>query len=179
MKYCVEFPSVSYQEGPESVIRLAKAIEEIGYDRIEIFDHVIMGHDTPTRPLPRYPSKMPIMEALITLSFIASHTSKIGLVTEVLVLPQRQPVLVASKCHLLICCQAVGCDLAWELDGKNRNTKCSRSRLRIAVDVWINASKYCSHVGETSPFHTAMTTTLPSLWQWNRSHCKMVSCRFG
>ena len=97
MKYCVEFPSVSYREGPESVIRLAKAIEEIGYDRIEIFDHVIMGHDTPTRPLPRYPSKMPIMEALITLSFIASHASKIGLGTEVLVLPQRQPVLVAKQ----------------------------------------------------------------------------------
>ena len=79
------------------MIHLAKAIEDIGYDRIEIFDHVIMGFETPTRPAPQYPSKMPIMEALVTLSFIAAHTSKIGLGTEVLVLPQRQPVLVAKQ----------------------------------------------------------------------------------
>ena len=97
MKLCVEFPSVSYREGPENVIRLAKAIEDIGYDRLEIFDHVIMGYGTDTRPAPMYPSKMPILEALATLAFIAGNTSRIGLGTEVLVLPQRQPVLVAKQ----------------------------------------------------------------------------------
>ena len=97
MKLCVEFPSVSYREGPENVIRLAKAIEDIGYDRLEIFDHVIMGYATESRAAPMYPSKMPIMEALTTLSFIAGNTSRIGLGTEVLVLPQRQPVLVAKQ----------------------------------------------------------------------------------
>lgn len=97
MKLCVEFPSVSYREGPENVIRLAKAIEDIGFDRLEIFDHVIMGYPTDTRPAPQYPSKMPIMEALVTLAFIAGNTTRIGLGTEVLVLPQRQPVLVAKQ----------------------------------------------------------------------------------
>lgn len=97
MKLCVEFPSVSYREGPSNVIRLAKAIEDIGYDRLEIFDHVIMGYGTDSRPAPMYPSKMPIMEALSALSFIAACTTKIGLGTEVLVLPQRQPVLVAKQ----------------------------------------------------------------------------------
>ena len=97
MKLCVEFPSVSYREGPSQVIELAKAIESIGYDRIEIFDHVIMGYPTDTRRGPIYPPKMPIMEALATLAFIAAHTTRIGLGTEVLVLPQRQPVLVAKQ----------------------------------------------------------------------------------
>ncbi|MCY4129767.1 MAG: TIGR03619 family F420-dependent LLM class oxidoreductase [Gammaproteobacteria bacterium] len=97
MKLCVEFPSVSYREGPENVIRLAKAIEDIGYDRLEIFDHVIMGYPTESREPPMYPSKMPIMEALTTLAFIAGNTERIGLGTEVLVLPQRQPVLVAKQ----------------------------------------------------------------------------------
>ena len=101
MKLCVEFPSVSYREGPENVIKLAKAIEDIGFDRLEIFDHVIMGYETPTRPAPMYPSKMPIMEALTTLAFIAGNTSRIGLGTEVLVLPQRQPVLVAKQVQTL------------------------------------------------------------------------------
>ena len=97
MKLSVEFPSVSYREGGDGVVRLAKAIEEIGYDQLDTFDHVIMGWGTDTRPPPMYPPQMPIMEALMTLSFIASQTSRIGLGTEVLVLPQRQPVLVAKQ----------------------------------------------------------------------------------
>ena len=101
MKLCVEFPSISYREGPEQMAKLAVAIEEIGYDRIEIFDHVIMGYETDDRPAPQYPSKMPIMEALITLSYIAANTKTIGLGTEVLVLPQRQPVLVAKQISTL------------------------------------------------------------------------------
>ena len=47
VKLAVEFPSVAYREGPEAVLRLARAIEEIGFDHIDIFDHVVMGHPTP------------------------------------------------------------------------------------------------------------------------------------
>ena len=43
MKLAVEFPSVAYREGPEAVARLARAIEDIGYDELDMFDHVIMG----------------------------------------------------------------------------------------------------------------------------------------
>ena len=41
MKLSVEFPSVAYREGPERVLDLARAIEEIGYDEIAVFDHEI------------------------------------------------------------------------------------------------------------------------------------------
>ena len=41
MKLSVEFPSVAYREGPEGVTRLAKAIEDIGFDQLDMFDHVI------------------------------------------------------------------------------------------------------------------------------------------
>ena len=97
MKLAVEFPSVAYREGGAGVVRLAQGIEAIGYDQLDMFDHVIMGFPTETREAPIYPPKMPIMEALMTLSFVASATSRIGLGTEVLVLPQRQPVLVAKQ----------------------------------------------------------------------------------
>ena len=100
MKLVVEFPSVSYREGPAGVARLAQAIEEIGYDHIDIFDHVVMGYPTPHRDT-RYAATMPILEALMTLSHIAAVTSTIGLGTEVLVLPQRQPVLVAKQVSTL------------------------------------------------------------------------------
>ena len=101
MKLSVEFPSVAYREGPAAVKRLAKAIEDIGFDQLDMFDHVLMGYGTEQRPAPMYPPKMPIMEALMVLSYAAAVTDRIGLGTEVLILPQRQPTLVAKQISTL------------------------------------------------------------------------------
>lgn len=101
MKLAVEFPSVSYRDGPENVLKLAREVERIGYDQLDMFDHVVMGLPTESRPAPMYPPQMPILEALMTLSFVAAATSKIGLGTEVLVLPQRNPTLVAKQISTL------------------------------------------------------------------------------
>ncbi len=101
MKLAVEFPSVSYREGPAAVIRLAQAIERIGYDHIDIFDHVVMGIPIEGRPKGPYNPAMPILEAFMTLSYLAAVTSRVTLGTEVLVLPQRQPALVAKQVSTL------------------------------------------------------------------------------
>jgi probable F420-dependent oxidoreductase len=101
MKLSVEFPSVSYREGPEAVLRLARALERIGFDHIDIFDHVVMGHPIDGRPPGPYNPAMPILEALMTLSYIAAVTTRVTLGTEVLVLPQREPTLVAKQVSTL------------------------------------------------------------------------------
>jgi probable F420-dependent oxidoreductase len=131
MKLAVDFPSVMYREGPEGITRLAQGIESIGYDQLDMFDHVIMGYATDTRPAPMYPPQMPIMEALTMLAYFAAVTERIGLGTEVLILPQRQPVLVAK--------QAATIDTL------------SRGRLRLGVGVGWQAAEYESL--ETD-FHT-------------------------
>ncbi len=97
----VEFPSVAYREGPAKVLELARAIESIGYDDVAMFDHVVMGYATETRQAPMYPSRMPILEALVTLGYVAAVTERVTLSTEVLVLPQRQAVLVAKQVSTL------------------------------------------------------------------------------
>ena len=97
MKLAVEFPSVSYREGPEGVVRLARALEEIGYDHVDMFDHVVMGIPVEGRPAGPYNPSMPILEALMTLSHLAAVTPRATLGTEVLVLPQRHPTLVAKQ----------------------------------------------------------------------------------
>ncbi len=79
------------------MLELGKAIEDIGYDEIAVFDHVVMGYPTDDRPRPIYPPKMPVLEALILMAQLGAVTDRIGLSTEVLVLPQRQPVLVAKQ----------------------------------------------------------------------------------
>lgn len=101
MKLAVEFPSVAYREGPAAVADLARAIERIGYDHIDIFDHVVMGVPIEGRPRGPYNAQMPILEALTALGYLAAVTRRVTLGTEVLVLPQRQPALVAKQVSTL------------------------------------------------------------------------------
>lgn len=101
MKLAVEFPSVLHRNGPDAISRLAHGIEQIGYDQIDLFDHVVMGYPKEGRPAGPYAANMPILEALTTLSFLAAVTETIGLGTEVLVLPQRDPVLTAKQVSTL------------------------------------------------------------------------------
>ncbi len=118
MKLSVEFPSLAYREGPEGIARMAKAIERIGFDQLDIFDHVVMGYPAAGRPKPVYPPKMPILEALTTLAYAAAVTQRIGLGTEVLVLPQRQPLLVAKQVSTLdVLCggrMRLGVGIGWQ-----------------------------------------------------------------
>src|SRR5215467_7701747 len=101
MKLDVEFASGSYREGPEAVQRIARAIERIGYDHIDIFDHVVMGIPIEGRPKGPYNPAMPILEAFMALGYLAAVTTRVTLGTEVLVLPQRQPALVAKQVSTL------------------------------------------------------------------------------
>lgn len=97
MKLAVVFPSVLYREGPAGIRRLVEGIEEIGFDELAMFDHVVMGHPTETRRAPFYSPTMPILEAFTMLAHAAALTTRIGLGTGVLVLPQREPTLVAKQ----------------------------------------------------------------------------------
>jgi probable F420-dependent oxidoreductase len=97
MKISVVFPSVMYREGSEGVHKLVRGIEEIGFDELAMFDHVVMGYPTESRRAPFYSPTMPIMEAFMLLAHAAAVTTTIGLGTGVLVLPQREPTLVAKQ----------------------------------------------------------------------------------
>src|SRR5438105_14334388 len=56
-----------------------------------------MGYPLAGRPAGPYTPTIPILEALMTLAHLAAVTSRVTLGTEVLVLPQRHPTLVAKQ----------------------------------------------------------------------------------
>src|SRR5258707_15262305 len=101
MKLSVEFPSVSYREGPAAVATLARAIERIGYDHIDIFDHVGMGVPIEGREPGPYHPQLPILEALMALAYKAAVPTPGTRGTPAPALPQRQPPLVASQAGTL------------------------------------------------------------------------------
>jgi probable F420-dependent oxidoreductase len=150
MKLSVEFPSVSYREGPAAVAGLARAIERIGYDHIDVFDHVVMGVPIEGRPRGPYNAAMPILEALMALSYIAAVTSRVTLGTEVLVLPQRQPTLVAKQLSTLDTLSGgrvrLGIGVGWqeseyEALGENFRTRGARmdEAIRLLRAYWTDA----------------------------------------
>jgi probable F420-dependent oxidoreductase len=150
MKLSVEFPSVSYREGPDAVRRLARAVEQIGYDHIDMFDHVVMGFPIEGRAPGPYPASMPILEALMTLSHVAAVTSRVTLGTEVLVLPQRQPTLVAKQVSTLDTLSGgrvrLGVGVGWQVSeyealGENFHTRGARmdEAIRLLRACWGDA----------------------------------------
>jgi probable F420-dependent oxidoreductase len=78
---------------PEDLLRVAVAAEELGY-------YGVMGNDhMTTQRYVRQSFQRPprFYEPLITYAYIAAHTSRIKLITGVIVLPMRSPVVLAKQ----------------------------------------------------------------------------------
>ena len=82
---------------PDAVVHLVQRLEDAGYDHLLVYDHVL-GADISNRPdwTGYYNSADPFLEPLVLFAYIARSCS-LELVTDVLVLPQRQSALVAKQ----------------------------------------------------------------------------------
>jgi len=94
MQFGVALPHFSRLASREAVVTLAREAESLGYDSIWTTDHVLMAADQPDP----YGT---ILEAVVTLSYVAAVTERVRLGTSVIVLPQREPVLVAKQAATL------------------------------------------------------------------------------
>ena len=88
--------------GPDDVVRIAQEAEMLGFDYVTVSDHVMI----PTSIASRYPysdsGEFPSgaaaarLEQLTAATFIAAATSKLRIVTSVMVVPHRPAVLTAK-----------------------------------------------------------------------------------
>lgn len=90
MKFGIHLPQFGRAGGPDSVRRAARQAEELGYDDIWVSDHLAIPADAP------YPPTAYIHEPIVTLTWAAAATTRIGLGTSVLVLPMRHPLPLAK-----------------------------------------------------------------------------------
>jgi probable F420-dependent oxidoreductase len=72
---------------PQGLVAYAQRAEELGFDSVWVWDHILLGVDPP----------FPIIDSLTLLAAAAARTSRIGLGTGVLVLPLRNPVVLAKE----------------------------------------------------------------------------------
>jgi len=81
------FTAYPEMPNPKQLVEYGVKMEQLGFDSLWVWDHVLLG----VQP------NFPIVEALTLLTAIGARTNKIKLGTGILVLPLRNPVLLAKQ----------------------------------------------------------------------------------
>jgi probable F420-dependent oxidoreductase len=103
MRIGVKLPHTGTAVPAPSLARHARELELAGFDSLWVSDHVVQP-EVIASPYPfaadgkaTWPTDTPYLEALVSLAAVAAVTERVGLGTAALVLPQRNPVLLAKQ----------------------------------------------------------------------------------
>src|SRR4051794_36342960 len=80
---------------PDGVVVAARTAEDAGFDSLWAGEHVVLP-DPQVAPSPMAPQD-PALDPFVALAFAAAHTSTIKLATGIVILPQRNPVVLAKQ----------------------------------------------------------------------------------
>ena len=103
MKFGIAFANTGPFVDPESAAAFAKAAEDNGFESLWTVEHVVVpsGYEStyPYSADGRMPGRedSPIPDPLIWLAYVAAATERIRLATGILILPQRNPVVLAKE----------------------------------------------------------------------------------
>jgi probable F420-dependent oxidoreductase len=93
------YPQTELGGSPDAVRRIGALLEQVGYDHLLAYDHVVgASHEDRTPPLGGpYGPEDPFHDPFVLFAYLAGRTERLRFATGVLVLPQRQTVLVAKQ----------------------------------------------------------------------------------
>ena len=125
MEYGLGLPNFLAGASAEGIEAAAEVAERLGYTTVWTTDHVLVNHESAGE----YGR---IFDAILTLAHVAGRTSKVRLGTSVLVVPQRQAVVLAKELATL--------DVL------------SRGRLSVGVGVGWSPEEY-ANLGAADRYH--------------------------
>ncbi|HYL52674.1 MAG TPA: LLM class F420-dependent oxidoreductase [Acidimicrobiia bacterium] len=103
MKFGLMFANAGPFSEPENAVGLAKLAEDLGFESVWTVEHVVVpsGYQSayPYSPDGRMPGgeDVPIPDPLIWLAYVGAATTSLRLATGILILPQRNPVILAKE----------------------------------------------------------------------------------
>src|SRR5262247_1650051 len=80
---------------PETAVRVARAAESAGFESLWGAEHVVLP-DPQAPPSPLAPGDR-IVDPIVALTYLAAHTSRVRLGTGIIILPQRNPLVLAKE----------------------------------------------------------------------------------
>jgi probable F420-dependent oxidoreductase len=150
----ISLPQLGRQASPESLIRVARHAEELGYDSVWVLERLLWPL-APKEPYPATPGgSLPepyqiVFDPIETLTFVAAHTQKVQLGTSVLVLPYHSPIQLARRLATLDVLSGgralVGVGAGWSRDEfeavgtpfERRGARCDEI-LEAMIELWTN-----------------------------------------
>jgi probable F420-dependent oxidoreductase len=95
----VVFPQTELSNDPSALPAIARATEDLDYDSLLFYDHVVGAQHADREPplWGPYTEADPFHDPFVAMGYAAAITRRIELATGVLILPQRQTVLVAQQ----------------------------------------------------------------------------------
>lgn len=99
MNFGAVFPQTELSGDPQALPAIGQAVERLGFDSLLFYDHVVGAQHAEREPplAGPYTEDDPFHDPFVALGYLAGITRRIELATGVLVLPQRQTVLVAQQ----------------------------------------------------------------------------------
>ncbi len=103
MKFGIAFANAGPLGDPELAVGLARLAEELGFESLWTVEHVVVptgyASEYPYSPDGRMPGgeQVAITDPLIWLAYVAAATTRIRLATGILILPQRNPLVLAKE----------------------------------------------------------------------------------
>jgi probable F420-dependent oxidoreductase len=91
MRVGIHLPQIGRKAGPEAIRRAAVQAEELGFADVWTSEHIIVPSRAPYPPSPVF------YDPVLTLTWAAACTQRVGLGTSVLVLPMRHPLPLAKE----------------------------------------------------------------------------------
>jgi len=80
---------------PDTVTRVARAAEDAGFESLWGGEHVVLP-DPQAPPSPMAPEDR-ALDPVVALTYIAAHTRRVRLGTGIIILPQRNPLVLAKE----------------------------------------------------------------------------------
>ena len=102
MKYGFSIPNHGPIAEPDSMVAIARRGEELGYDSLLFGDHIVVPRGIASRYPYSEDGEYPgsdtgeAIEQVTLLAFLAAHTRRLRLVTSVIIVPYRNPLLAAK-----------------------------------------------------------------------------------
>lgn len=101
MKIGLVYPQTEFGNDPGAIRELVQTAEELGYAYVLAYDHVVgVDPDRPDWDGP-YDFRSAFQSPFLLFSYMAGVTRQLGFATGILILPQRQTVLVAKQAATL------------------------------------------------------------------------------
>ena len=80
---------------PDASVQAAQAAEAAGFDSVWTGEHVVLPD--PQEPPSPAPAHVAMLDPAVSLAYLAAHTSTIALATGIIILPQRNPLVLAKE----------------------------------------------------------------------------------